>query len=61
MSDAETRPEPSPRRSRAGERLLLLGTMIVVAAVASLATSALLINIFQHKQEAVNPFYRVVE
>lgn len=32
-----------------------------VAAVAGIAITALLVNIFEHKQEAKNPFYRVVE
>ena len=31
------------------------------AAVATVAVTALLVNIFEHKQEAKNPFYRVVE
>jgi nitrite reductase (cytochrome c-552) len=37
---------------------------LIVVAVAGLATTgitALLVNIFQHKQEARNPFYRVVD
>ncbi|HWR37524.1 MAG TPA: ammonia-forming cytochrome c nitrite reductase subunit c552 [Clostridia bacterium] len=41
-----------------------LRIVIVVAVVAALATAgltALLVNIFEHKQEARNPFYRVVE
>ena len=33
----------------------------VFAAVAALAAIALLVNIFERKQEARNPFYRVVE
>jgi nitrite reductase (cytochrome c-552) len=33
----------------------------VVAAVAAIAVTALLVNIFQRQQEARNPFYRVVE
>lgn len=33
----------------------------VVGAVASFGATALLVNIFQHKQEARNPFFRVVE
>ncbi|MCB2155130.1 ammonia-forming cytochrome c nitrite reductase subunit c552 [bacterium] len=33
----------------------------VIAAGVSLATVALLVSIFEHKQEARNPFYRVVE
>ncbi len=46
----------SPRTSR---RLLV--TTIVLAAIAAFAVTALLINIFERKQEAKNPFYRVVE
>ena len=34
---------------------------VVLAAVAAVAVTALLINIFERKQEAKNPFYRVVE
>ena len=48
--------DPDRRRSR---RLFV--TVIVLAAVASVAVIALLINIFERKQEAKNPFYRVVE
>ena len=40
-------------------RLPLLATL--VAAVAALAVTALLVNIFTRQQEARNPFYRVVE
>jgi nitrite reductase (cytochrome c-552) len=40
------------------KQLLLLGGL---AAVAAIAVTALLVNIFEHKQEARNPFYRVVE
>ncbi|HLJ30136.1 MAG TPA: ammonia-forming cytochrome c nitrite reductase subunit c552 [Candidatus Angelobacter sp.] len=36
-------------------------TTVVLAAVAAFAVTALLINIFERKQEARNPFYRVVE
>jgi nitrite reductase (cytochrome c-552) len=32
-----------------------------MAAVAAIAVAALLVNIVEHKQEAKNPFYRVVE
>ena len=41
-----------------------LGVILLVAAVAAAAAAgltALLVNIFEHKQEARNPFYRVVE
>ncbi|HEX7289137.1 MAG TPA: ammonia-forming cytochrome c nitrite reductase subunit c552, partial [Candidatus Angelobacter sp.] len=47
---------PSPGRPR---RYLLL--TVVLAAIAVFAITALLINIFERKQEARNPFYRVVE
>lgn len=33
----------------------------IAAAVATIAVTALLVNIFEHQQEAKNPFYRVVE
>src|SRR5215471_2631015 len=39
-------------------QLLILGG---VAAVAAISVTALLVNIFEHKQESRNPFYRVVE
>jgi len=39
-------------------QLWLVGAL---AAVAAIAITALLVNIFEHKQEAKNPFYRVVE
>jgi nitrite reductase (cytochrome c-552) len=46
----------NPGRPR---RYLLL--TVVLAAIAVFAITALLINIFERKQEARNPFYRVVE
>lgn len=41
-------------------RRLLYSTM-ALAALAAVAIAALLVSIFEHKQEARNPFYRVVE
>ena len=38
-----------------------LGAVIVLAAIAAFAVTALLVNIFERKQEARNPFYRVVD
>jgi nitrite reductase (cytochrome c-552) len=38
-----------------------LVAIIILAAIATFAVAALLINIFERKQEARNPFYRVVE
>lgn len=49
----------NPQNPRGTRRLL--ATTIVLAAVAVFAVTALLINIFERKQEARNPFYRVVE
>jgi nitrite reductase (cytochrome c-552) len=39
----------------------LIALVAVLTAVATLGVAALLITIFEHKQEARNPFYRVVE
>ena len=50
---------PTDSERRRSKRLF--ATVIVLAAVASVAVTALLINIFERKQEARNPFYRVVE
>src|SRR5262245_64979850 len=52
-----TEPSSQPRR-RYG--VYALGAAAAVAAVAAVAIAALLTNIFRHKQEALNPFYRVV-
>ena len=38
-----------------------IGALLAVAAVAAAALSALLVNIMERKQEARNPFFRVVE
>ena len=39
----------------------MLALVVVLAALATVAVAALLVNIFERKQEARNPFYRVVE
>ena len=44
-----------------GRSRRLLMAVVALAAVATVAVTALLINIFERKQEAKNPFYRVVE
>jgi len=51
----------SPSNPEAGRSRRLFLAVVVLAAVATLAVTALLINIFERKQEAKNPFYRVVE
>jgi nitrite reductase (cytochrome c-552) len=53
-SDKNSNEQPATSRK-------LLAAIVVLAAVATIAVVALLINIFERKQEAKNPFYRVVE
>ena len=48
-----------PERQPASRRMLAL--VVALATLATVAIAALLINIFERKQEAKNPFYRVVE
>ena len=40
---------------------LLTGALFLLVAVVTAGVTALLVNVFEHKQEARNPFYRVVE
>ena len=47
--------------SRTRRRLMLLLAAMVLAAGAAAAAAALAVNILERKQEARNPFYRVVE
>src|SRR5688572_28201107 len=54
-------PEPSPSRRRVSVSLGLLAGVAAITAIAAVGIAALLTNIFQRKQEARNPFYRVVE
>ena len=54
MTDAPN--DLARRRSRG-----LFIAVVVLAAIACVAIVALLVNIFERKQEAKNPFYRVVE
>ncbi len=42
-------------------RTALIAGIVVVTALAAVGAAALLVNIFERKQEARNPFYRVVE
>ena len=55
MDENET-PKPTSRQTL---RLIVLVTVVVMLVTA--ATTALLVNIFERKQEARNPFFRVVE
>jgi nitrite reductase (cytochrome c-552) len=53
-------PENTKEQKRGGSLRLIL-IIAVVAALAAAGGAALLVNIFARKQEARNPFYRVVE
>ncbi|TNF37778.1 MAG: ammonia-forming cytochrome c nitrite reductase subunit c552, partial [Deltaproteobacteria bacterium] len=63
---ASTEPGPPPatpedaRRARRRRRLLYLA-LVLGTAVATLVVAAVLVSIFEHKQEARTPFVRVVE
>ena len=59
MTSTET-PTPDRKHRRRRFWLLMAGLFVVLVAVTA-GITALLINIFTHKQEAQNPFYRVVE
>src|SRR6478672_9767512 len=50
-----------PTHPQTGRSRRLLFAVVALAAISTLAVTALLINIFERKQEARNPFYRVVE
>ena len=47
-----------PNRTKTSTRLIAI---VAVTALVTVAITALLVNIFERKQEARNPFYRVVE
>jgi nitrite reductase (cytochrome c-552) len=57
MADRSAPSTPPPARSR---RLTFV-VITLLAAVAAVGAVSLLVNIFEHKAEARNPFYRVVE
>ncbi|HWW75972.1 MAG TPA: ammonia-forming cytochrome c nitrite reductase subunit c552, partial [Pyrinomonadaceae bacterium] len=60
MADEEKEKVEKERRPRArGVKLVVLTALITL--LAAVAGVALLVNILQHKEEARNPFYRVVE
>jgi nitrite reductase (cytochrome c-552) len=55
----DAREEKPSRRGRRSFKLIALAA--IVAALAAVGGVALLVNIMEHKQEARNPFFRVVE
>lgn len=48
-------------RHQAGGQVFKFGLAVAVAALVAIGGLALLVNIMEHKQEAKNPFFRVVE
>src|SRR5262245_30816523 len=48
-------------RRQSGGNVLRFGIAVGVAALVAIGGLALLVNIMEHKQEAANPFFRVVE
>lgn len=58
MTDESGERIPHPNRRR---QLFRLGGIAALATIAAIAAAALLTNIFERRQEARNPFYRVVE
>jgi nitrite reductase (cytochrome c-552) len=55
---ATTPPEPAPRSRR---RVLWLAVLLALVAVVTFGVTALLITIFQHREEARTPFVRLVD
>ena len=49
----------TPKETTINKRLLTI--TVVLAAIAAVAATGLLVNIFEHRQEAKNPFYKTVE
>ncbi|HEY9402918.1 MAG TPA: ammonia-forming cytochrome c nitrite reductase subunit c552 [Pyrinomonadaceae bacterium] len=52
---------PEGKPARPGRTYKLIALAAIVAALAAVGGVALLVNIMEHKQEARNPFFRVVE
>ncbi len=55
MVDEKRDEKPRARATR------VIALTVLIGALATIALTALLVNIFEHKQEARNPFFRVVE
>lgn len=60
MKTKRTAANPNWQR-RAGGQVFKFGLAVAVAALVAIGGLALLVNIMEHKQEAKNPFFRVVE
>ncbi len=61
MTKTHNGPSPNSRKPARRRLVLIVVGTAVVAAASAFAVTALLISIFEHKQEARNPFFRVVE
>src|SRR6476619_4515788 len=48
-------------RQQSGGKIIRFGFAVGIAALVAIGGLALLVNIMEHKQEAKNPFFRVVE
>ena len=53
-------PKPTGPRRRGGQ-ILKFGLAVGIGVLIAIGGLALLVNIMEHKQEAKNPFFRVVE
>jgi nitrite reductase (cytochrome c-552) len=61
MTEPKTQASSGERPASRGRTIKLIIFTAFVAALVAMGGLALLINIFEHKQEAKNPFFRVVE
>ncbi|MDQ8204494.1 ammonia-forming cytochrome c nitrite reductase subunit c552 [Pelagicoccus sp. SDUM812003] len=60
MNESQNQPPSSPTPSTGKPKGLLIG-LLLVTMVVTFGATALLVNIFEHKQEAQRPFVRLVE
>jgi nitrite reductase (cytochrome c-552) len=61
MTDSKAPDASEERPTSRGRTIKLVVITAFVAALVAMGGLALLVNIFEHKQEAKNPFYRIVE
>jgi nitrite reductase (cytochrome c-552) len=61
MTENSTRSTSQNNRAWRNRPVVLISATVLVAALAAVGGAALLVNILERKQEARNPFYRVVE
>ncbi len=64
QQDPSKRPDeaaPAPARARRRRLFIVMGLGAVVVGLATFGGVALLVQVFEHKQEAKNPYFRVVD